>query len=449
MSGVLCIDFGTSSIRAMCRMLNSYVTKALAIGRVTKSQLDDYSIPSDIHIDNQKGHVSYGEHAIIASKKSPHSLLYESSPKLWLKEPWLLGEPAAEGVSIAREELLVGLLANALRACFDVMGNQEETFRSNEVRISTPVWPSDIAEEAEAAIDRISARAQQIVFGRKKWSKISVESLKKLTKTCQSVSASDAEKRGSLKKVVEPIAAAVTMWYPMQNSRRVCAVIDVGAGTTDIGLFVSVEPDIDAKKEVLRKLLPQGEPISVFKAGNAIDDIVLSLLKKKAPKASPTELADVKARIRRVKEILFKNKIIQELSVALELKEVRNDAAAKSMAKEIRTHLENLIIKNKKNISDLVLVSNSSAKLEIVMAGGGGLIDFIRDAVSQPFTLDNQKLPVDIQYDAAYENTNYFGAGLMRMAVAFGGASSEYDKLDSEMKTATRYPGLRPQKISQ
>jgi hypothetical protein len=36
--------------------------------------------------------------------------LYEASPKLWLKEPGRLGDEAAPGLGVTREQLLAGLL---------------------------------------------------------------------------------------------------------------------------------------------------------------------------------------------------------------------------------------------------------------------------------------------------------------------------------------------------
>ena len=98
MSGALCIDFGTSSIRAV-RRLPSGKLKTLDIGRVTKSRLDDASIRSEIHVDEHRRYVRFGERAVVARKDTGTPSLYESSPKLWLKEPDRLGEAAAVSVA--------------------------------------------------------------------------------------------------------------------------------------------------------------------------------------------------------------------------------------------------------------------------------------------------------------------------------------------------------------
>src|ERR1035437_1818913 len=120
MSGVLCIDFGTSSIRAVRRMPNGKV-KPLDIGRVAGSRLDDASIRSEIHIDEHGRYVRFGERAITARLASPNFLLYEPSPKLWLKDPRSLEERAVPELALTRENLLAGLFANALHACISAM----------------------------------------------------------------------------------------------------------------------------------------------------------------------------------------------------------------------------------------------------------------------------------------------------------------------------------------
>lgn len=128
MSEALCIDFGTSSIRAV-RRLQSGKLKPLDIGRVTRSKLDEASIRSEIHVDENRRYVRYGERAVIARNEGGTPSLYESSPKLWLKEPGRLSEDAAPELGVTREQLLSGLLAYAVRAAADADGIGEATLK--------------------------------------------------------------------------------------------------------------------------------------------------------------------------------------------------------------------------------------------------------------------------------------------------------------------------------
>lgn len=419
MSGVLCIDFGTSSIRAVRRMPSGKL-KPLDIGRVAKSRLDEASIRSEIHIDEQGRYVRYGERAITARQESPNALLYEPSPKLWLREPQLLKQFAAPGVNLTRENLLAGMLANALHACAKAMDIGEATFKQIEIRIAHPVWPSDVATEADAAIARISSQAQRMVFDRE-WATITVAQLEEHTRTPGTSTHSRVD-------VVEPVAAAVELLPSAENVRRVCVVVDVGAGTTDIGLFQAVAPD--SASTVRGKLYPLGEPVSVFKAGNVVDEIVLNVLQAKAVRIDPVALQDVRARIRQVKETLFKDGFIQELGVKVNLDDVQNHEAAKQMAKEIRAALEGVVEKSSYTILGYMnALRHSVSELEIVMAGGGASIEFVRNVVGKPFSVDRRYLPARITETDADAELDLFGAGRERMAVALGGARSQYDDL--------------------
>jgi len=428
MSGVLCIDFGTSSIRAVRRMPSGKL-KPLDIGRVVRSRLDDASIRSEIHIDEQGRYVRFGERAITARLESPTSLLYEQSPKLWLREPQSLGRQAVPGLALTRENLLAGLLANALHACIKVMDVGDATLRQIEVRIAHPVWPSDIADAANAAIGRICAQTQRMVFDRD-WATVTVSQLEAHTRNPGTPVQSSVD-------VVEPVAAAVELLPSAENVRRVCAVVDVGAGTTDIGLFQAVAPD--SASAVRGKLYPLGEPISVFKAGNVVDEIVLDVLQSRAKRSDAAAVQDVKARIRQIKETLFQDGYIQELGVNLRLEDVQSHPEAKVMARDIRTAFEAAVQRSSKTIVGFMDArTHYIRELELVMAGGGASIDFIRKAVEKPFLLDGKHLPVVITEAEPDGELNLFGAARERMAVALGGARGEYDSLIHQMTPANR-----------
>ena len=75
MSGALCIDFGTSSIRAVRRQPSGKL-KTLDIGRVTRSKLDDASIRCEIHVDEPTRAKAAGciERMLDFVKQNPGSL---------------------------------------------------------------------------------------------------------------------------------------------------------------------------------------------------------------------------------------------------------------------------------------------------------------------------------------------------------------------------------------
>jgi hypothetical protein len=408
--------------------------KPLDIGRVARSQLDDASIRSEIHIDERGKYVRYGERAITERQKSPNPLLYEASPKLWLKEPHKLHLPAVNGLSLTRENLLAGLLANALGACIKSTNTGAATFSKRtvskmDVRVAHPVWPADVESESNAAIRRICAQALKMAFERD-WATVTVAALQEQTP----IQGPAVE---ALVDVVEPVAAAVELLPTTENARRVCAVIDVGAGTTDIGLFQAVSPD--PASTVRGKLYPLGGAVSVFKAGNVIDAIVLDVLQSRARRTDTIALDDVRSRIRQVKESLFRDGFVQEMGVDVQLDDIQSHPEAKSMAREIRSEFVAAVERSGKVILDLMMArTHYVTRLELVMAGGGAAIEFIRKAIEMPLTVSGKELPVRILMAEAEPGINLFGAGRDRMAVALGGARQEYDELVHRMPKVDR-----------
>jgi hypothetical protein len=426
MSGALCIDFGTSSIRAVRRQPSGEL-KTLDIGRVTKSKLDDASIRSEIHVDEHRRYVRFGERAFVARKDSGTPALYEASPKLWLKEPGRLGDEAAPGLGVTREQLLSGLLAYALRAAADADEIGESTLKSVDIRIAHPVWPAQVKTAANAALARICAQARQMAFQRE-WGTVTVTSLLEHVQAL-------ASPRHAAVDVVEPVAAAAELLPSEENLVRMCAVVDVGAGTTDIGLFLSLVPDGASK--VRSKLYRTGDPVSVFKAGNVVDEIVLKLLEARAKKSSAVALVDVRARIRGIKETLFKDGFIQELGCDVHLKDLQAHPEAKAMATEIRAELLRLVQCHAETITTwLDKPVHSISRLDVVMAGGGGSIDFVLRAIDAPIPINHRTLQVKLTIPGERTGINTFGASRGRMAVALGGASHDYDALVHEQPTA-------------
>lgn len=174
-----------------------------------------------------------------------------------------------------------------------------------------------------------------------------------------------ASPRPAAVDVVEPVAAAAELLPSEENLVRMCAVVDVGAGTTDIGLFLSLVPDGASK--VRSKLYRTGDPVSVFKAGNVVDEIVLKLLEARAKKPSAVALADVRARIRGIKETLFNDGFIQELGCDVHLKDLQAHPEAKAMATEIRAELLRLVQHNAKTITTwLDKPVHSVSRLDVV-----------------------------------------------------------------------------------
>lgn len=424
MNHVLCIDFGTSSVRAVHRGPDGR-SHPLPLGKVTKSKLDDASIRSDVHVDRQSKYVRFGERAVAALVEGSPAL-FETSPKLWLTEPDRLGERAADSVSLTREQLLTGLLAHAIQAACKAADLGESLLDRAEVRVARPIWPTPVRLAADQALNRMVSKARAIALQRE-WATVPTAALQR------SLEDDSIIHRLQETAVLEPIAAASELLPAEDNWRRLCAVVDVGAGTTDIGLFQSVVPDsFSGAQEKLHRL---GEPISVFQAGNAVDDILLHIVESQAQAPAPEGMADVKARIRTIKETLFANGLVHELGVTVRRADLDSHARAKRMASDIRQSLVDLIQRNAPAITILMGAGvHCIQHLDVIMAGGGCSLGFLRSRLGRPINVGGVELPVKLQKVEELRELRTWGASRSRLAVALGGASLHYDHLKHELE---------------
>jgi hypothetical protein len=428
MSSALCIDFGTSSIRAVYRDSKND-RHVLPIGLVTGAQsIDEASIRSEIHIDADGKNLKYGEHAFIARAKLAPTKYYESSPKLWLLQPDNLDKPAFPGLSVTRRELLTGLLAYGISGAKVALVKYKiaTALEGSDIRIAHPVWSDGIAKKANRELLRIGFAASKMADA----GELGEIPLSTLTSYFD-----PPHFTGSLQPtsdVVEPIAAALELLTRTVNVRKICAVVDVGAGTTDIGLFYSVVTTNRADR-----LIPLSSTRSVFKAGNEIDKVLYRLLSETSGSKNELRLYDVQTRIRQIKEFLFTNGFVQELGVRITLDDIESDPEIRKMALEIRSCLEQSVQTNAKQI----LSFYREPQIEIVMAGGGGTVNFIRNILSKKVYANDQPIPVYISSPEGIRQLTY-GASHERLAVALGGANIHYDSLKHEHENLTKIPSL-------
>lgn len=419
MAGALCIDFGTSSIR-IARRMPSGARKVIQIGGENQSTLDSVSIRSAIHVDSERKYVRYGEGAIAKRKEVPDCALYNASPKRWLQEPDQLGISPVEGLTLSREDLLTGLLANAISAAIRVMNIGQATFDSIEIRMAHPVWPDAVRSAAEEAMCRLSYKAKRLAF-EGDWKTVTTGRLMRDMPSEYDLN----NTRGTL--VLEPIAAAVELLPGTENIRRVCVLVDVGAGTTDIGLFEGVVPDENTR--LRQRLYMMGSPRSLFLAGDYLDNLVLQMFRARVPTATAYDLADLKFRIRNVKEFLFKSGYVEALGVRVTLDSLERSESVQRMVRQVRSEIQSLISLNQDRILTYLNARiNPLSKLEIVMAGGGATISFLCNALNQPYAMGSIQLPTRLSKPDDDDVPNLYDASRDRLAVSLGGASERYDE---------------------
>jgi len=120
--------------------------------------------------------------------------------------------------------------------------------------------------------------------------------------------------------IPEPVAVAAVGMAASVNLRDAFMVVDVGAGTTDFGLFVSTRKS-DDEEEVPRVFQIPASIQGLMQAGDKVDGMLRTFIARKesvdtSDSAGRLILADLGRRIRGLKEALFKSDT-RELEYAL------------------------------------------------------------------------------------------------------------------------------------
>jgi hypothetical protein len=437
MKPVLCIDFGTSSIRATVRKQPTDI-RVLQIGEITNSRsIDGASIRSDICIKN-KNVIQFGERAYETASKTGERRFYVASPKLWLGEPGDLIRPVIPGLPITRRDLIAGLLAYALFAA-EATGHVQLSSEPADIdlRIAHPVWPEGIQNQSMHELYQIGYLALEMATAGD-WGETSPEILKSWTTPGDTA----FQRHSPAVDTLEPVAAAVELLPTTFNSRRVCVVVDVGAGTTDLGVFQALTPFERSSQNA--KLIPTGPTVSVFSAGNDIDATVLRLLKKHNPEKYTKNRVDLESRIRSLKETLFKQGHLETYGISLSLEELERSTEMVSMANLIRTELERCLdhARLKLEVWHSPRHYPADRYIGLVMAGGGAELAFLRNKLSGPVEIRGCRYELRIIAPNPPPNLAMHGAGYARLAVALGGVSPIYETVIHEYEKLTGYASL-------
>ena len=437
MAPVLCLDFGTSSIRAVLRdhLTNRVV---LPIGQVTPVQnIDGASIPSAFCIEVDLETVRFGQHAQDAILSGRELAFSVTSPKRWLTEPNLLSQRVIPELEITRRDVLTGLMGYALFAAGECEHwTVPDTPDKADIRIAHPVWPLAIKEDADRALAQIAWMAMNMA-SEGDWGVTTAEVLCSWT--------TPSEQKEGIPAMpfkidtIEPIAAAVELLPNSGNDRRICMVVDVGAGTTDIGVFQHLSPDRQTSKG--DRLIPAGPAISVFKAGDEIDRVVLNLMKGSNPVVFDANQVRIQSEIRFQKESLFRNGLIQVAGIDLSLTDLVKSSEIKEMSNSIRKGVENCLSNSFSKIQSFANTAGIDLEITVVMAGGGAEIQFLREALGKPLTIGGSQFTFKF-FKPNKPELNMHGAGYERMAVGLGGAQEGYEKVVHEHAKLLRIPSL-------
>lgn len=412
---VLCIDFGTSSIRAAIRHGNR-TARPIPIGAAFGSSIDSASIPSAIFLSDDFANVAFGQEALTLGMTGRKAAIFDISPKKWMTAgyPSDLMNGISDRTNLTKLHLLSGLIAQSLSAICKSEKLRPHDLAELEIRLSHPIWPGHRKSELLRHLIGISKLAISICGLTDRL--CDTETF--LAKTRGFEAAANPPEVD----VEEPVAAALQLFDNDLNSREICAVIDVGAGTMDMGIFLSLTPDAASHRH-RRKLIQAAPPRSIFKAGDFIDDALLNLITHKSKTTSDVVVSDLNRRRRSIKESLFESKKIYEAGVEVQLDELQALPQIHAMSEELASTFGTMLHEASSYLSTFVDASfHRTDKVNVIFAGGGASIDFLHRAVPSNYNFGSgRKTPVSItSYSGNYVS---LPASIDRLAVAIGGTT--------------------------
>ena len=313
---MLCLDFGTAMSKAFAIDSANDTPIDLAVGQRSGYSEAIYALPSSVFISGT-GKLYLGHEASAQSlvDETPGRQRFDS-PKQELSQG-LTADLSSVTVSKAinpteipftKEELITLYLAYLTDMACTELQEVHEKSRYVKRRFARPCWDPQRTEWAEKLLMRMLSFAQVLAdtFSGKWQGGLDVRSVRAVFDKLKSVSAPTYLIAGG---VEEPVAAASSIVLQGERNHPGFLVVDVGAGTTDFGLFVVVQPKGSSTPKIFRL---RGSIHGIRQAGDTIDNFLRGIILKKhhVDVQSPDGMkigADLNLHIRRYKETLFRD----------------------------------------------------------------------------------------------------------------------------------------------
>ena len=240
--------------------------------------------------------------------------------------------------------------------------------------------------------------------------------------------------------VLEALASASARVWIDHYARDVMVVVDVGAGTTDISLFLVVQGMPPARRQVQS---PEGlrsrqawpiEPCgtAIRQAGDTLDSLLVTELMRKANLGEDKALRQrvshslYRKSVRKLKETLFMTgeiteKLVSDHIVNLTEKEFVNTEGVRKFEQQICYEIEQLLLQVRESWE-------KAAKhgITLVLTGGGSSLPMIRDLANKRWKIGSRRvscrLATDVPANLEGRLSLEFIQEYPRLAVAMGGA---------------------------
>ena len=432
----LCLDFGTAMSKAFGMMSDGNPVE-LSLGN--RAGGSGYPVDSSLFISDE-GLIFFGPQAVaLGANAAEAGRTRFDSPKARLSmgaqgeiskikvgpevNP-IIGTPLTEEDLIT---LYLGYLTDLAASELQAQGHSRYTRR----RFARPCWPEERNRWAEPLLRRMLARAQILADTfHDLWragipvvrAKAALVKLRELAALPDYLLAEG---------VPEPVAAAASLMLRDEAQREMFLVIDVGAGTTDFGLFMLQHNPV--KEVSLARTIP-GSIEYLPQAGNRVDDLLKSYVLdlEGIDPATPEgqhNRAFLQGSIRLSKETLFRDGIVEiplanHTQVVVELDAFLASERVKAFAKQMEQKLMGVLAMVGEGYLDLMAQDN----LNVVLTGGGAGLPMVLDLAKGVIDVKGRKIlrkptaTVPAWIDERYPQ---MAPQYPQLAVAIGGAAPD------------------------
>lgn len=444
---MMCLDFGTAMSKAFASVFpDEYLDLELgaAAGR------NGYTLPSSVFIGDD-GKAYFGFEAIDLSQDLVESGRERlDSIKGWLslrREGNLDGEACVLQKSLnptdyrlTQGDLIRIYLAYLTDMAEVALGDYEihnkPASRYVKRRFARPCWPDPAqAQWADKLMRTMLAEAQILADTfRGRWSGgIEVSELKAAV---EQVRLFDKRPDCLIEDgVPEPVAVAASAIADAENLRDAFMVVDVGAGTTDFGLFVSTRKPNDEEGRPRVFQIPASIH-GLMQAGDKVDGMLRAFIARKesvdtSDAAGRLIMADLTRRIRSMKETLFKTGTL-EYALAdgtvgrMQLKDFLADEAVGRFGKLVEDGFK----KSLEAVDDTWLrwLAMDGVRLHVVLTGGSSSLPMTQSLAKGPIEVKGYRIlreQVDPRPDWMEGVRDELLGVYPQLAVAIGGTAEE------------------------
>lgn len=438
-SVTLCLDFGTAMSKAFATMGSDDQLLGLPLGRRSGEPHMLFPVSSTLFFD-RKGKIYFGYEAIKESLNEPdQGRLRFDSPKQHMSRgdfDHIVDRPVGKDINPTSFEFtngeLITLYLSFLTdlACCEL--EERDVSRHVLRRFALPCWQPERADWADRKMREMLAKAQILAdtfSGR--WNggldaavvRGAFDALQK----CGSLPSCLVEQG-----VLEAIAAASSGLPRGTGQRRLYMIVDVGAGTTDYGLFVVITPK---KQDDRPKIFEVPNTTVVLRqAGDTVDKILLRcILEKEGIESGDPEYdhvnSDLLLRIRTLKEDMFRNGtatyiLATDAVGTIELNDFLSDSRVAKFENLLRSHF----LKSLENAPASWIEPFAKEGIIVVLTGGGAKLPIVRTLGQDGVSVHGVSLACTLApYAPVWLTERYpdLEDEFPQLAVSIGGAAEE------------------------